>query len=133
MKTQRSDHTYFGLRFIATAAETDGKYFLCETTVPAGDAGPPLHFHQHEDEGFFLQKGQLTFLVEGKEVRLNQGEFINIEKGEKHTWRNESQEDAELVIVFSPAGIEEMFVALEQDMSQIKAIGVRFGTVFFLS
>ncbi len=132
MNIRKSDHTYFGLTFIATAAETNGTYFLYETIIPSGDSGPPLHVHHQADEGFFLRKGQLTFLIEGEEIQLHQGEFLHIEKGEKHTWRNDSQEDAELVIVFTPAGIEQMFVELDADMSNIKEIGSRYRTDFFL-
>lgn len=132
MKKANSNKSYFGLRFIATGAETNGKYFLGETIIPAGDPGPPMHSHSREDESFFLKKGKLTFLVKGKEIGLNQGEFLNIEKGEKHTWKNDSDEDAELLVTFAPAGIENMFIELDNDMGRIKEIGLKYGTDFEL-
>ena len=130
MKKGTSKKNYFGLKFIATGTETDGKYFLCETTIPAGDTGPPIHAHSRESEGFFLKKGRMKFNVDGVEIELNQGEFLNIEKGEKHTWKNDSDEDAELIVTFAPAGIENMFIALDSDMDRIKEIGLKFGTNF---
>lgn len=57
MKIKISKNTFFGLTFLAIGKETDGKYFYCETTIPAGDNGPPSHFHSEEDEGFYLRKG----------------------------------------------------------------------------
>lgn len=130
MKKVQSNRSYFGLKFIATGRETDGKYFLSRTIVPGGDSGPPLHTHSEEDEGFFVLSGKLNFIVNGIEIELNQGEFLNIEKGEKHTWKNDSHEHAELLVVFSPAGIENMFIDLDRDMSKIKEIGEVYGTEF---
>ncbi len=130
MKSVKGTGNYFGLNFIATGRETDGKYFLSETIIPAGDPGPPVHVHSREDEGFFLKRGQLKVLVNDEVIELKTGDFLNIEKGEKHTWRNESDEAAELIITFAPAGIEQMFVELSEDMSRVKEIGMKFGTVF---
>lgn len=55
---------------------------------------------------------------------------MNIEKGEKHTWRNESESDAELIVTFVPAGLENMFKELESDMENIIAIGQKYGKDF---
>ena len=132
MYIKKSSPSYFGLTYLATRKETDGNYFLCETTIPAGDLGPPIHVHSKEDEGFYLRKGQLTFVVNGKEILLKQGEFLNILKGEEHSWRNDSEFDAELMIMFVPAGIENMFIELNQNTENIKEIGEKYGTEFRL-
>ncbi len=132
MKKNEINRNYFGLNFIATGAETNGKYFLSKTVIPAGDSGPPLHSHSKEDESFFLTSGKLKFAINGKEIELKPGEFLNIEKGEKHTWKNDSNEDAELIITFAPAGIENMFVELDRDIGNIKEIGIKYGTDFEL-
>ncbi|WP_373519888.1 cupin domain-containing protein [Pricia sp.] len=115
MKVRKSQKTYFGLTFLATGKETDGKYFISETIIPSEDSGPPIHTHSKEDEGFYLKSGDLTFIVEGKVIHLREGEYLNVEKGEEHTWRNESGSDAELIVTFVPAGIEKMFKELERE------------------
>ena len=130
MKIKKSKETFFSLTYLATGDETDGKFFLSETIIPAGDNGPPTHIHSKEDEGFYLKKGNLTFIIDGKEIELKEGEYLNIEKGEKHTWRNKTEFDAELLVTFVPAGIENMFRELEQNMSDIKRIGLKYGTDF---
>lgn len=132
MKIKRTNKQYFGLNFLATGEETDGKYFLSQTIVPLGDLGPPLHSHANEDEGFYLEKGELLFTIEGKEILLKEGEFLNIEKGKKHTWKNDSQSDAKLIVTFVPAGIEKMFIEIDQDFEKIKEIGLKYGTDFML-
>ena len=130
MNIKKTKKTFFGLTFLATGNETGGKLFLSETTIPAGDNGPPMHFHKYEDEGFYQSKGKLKFYVDGKEIELEQGQYLKIEKGENHTWQNETEFDAELLITFVPAGIENMFKELEQNISDIKAIGQKYGTEF---
>ncbi len=132
MKINRLHENYFGLTFIATGKETDGKYFLSKTTIPAGDVGPPVHSHSKEAEGFYLESGELTFIVDGKEIKLKTGEYLNIEKGEKHFWKNESNSDVQLIVTFVPAGIENMFKELDRDMQNIKKIGEKYGTDFQL-
>ncbi len=132
MEIRKSSETYFGLSFIATGRDTNGKYFLSQAVIPAGDSGPPLHTHTNEDEGFYLKKGKLTFLVNGRKIVLKAGEYLNIESGEEHTWRNDSQSEAELFIIFTPAGIEHMFKELDQNLGDIKVIGERFGTQFMM-
>ena len=130
MKKIKKTRNYFGLNFIATGNDTNGRYFLSQTIIPAGDSGPPIHSHSNEDESFFLKNGQLKFIVNDEEIELNTGEFLNIESGERHAWKNESNEDAELIVTFAPAGIENMFIELDKDMSRIKEIGMKYGTLF---
>lgn len=123
---------YFGLDFIATTRETAGCYFLAQTVVPANDYGPPLHVHTMEDEGFYILSGELNFIVESKEFHLKEGEFISIMKGERHSWYNSSNIEVKLLIIFTPAGIEEMFKELHHDPENIVEIGRRYGTEFYL-
>ena len=130
MKKAKLNTVYFGLNFIATGDETNGRYFLSQTIVPAGDPGPPLHTHAREDESFFLKSGELIFYINEEKITLKEGEFLNIEQGEKHTWKNESDMDAALIITFAPAGIEKMFVELDEGMARIKEIGKKYGTEF---
>ncbi|MDN5201930.1 cupin domain-containing protein [Fulvivirgaceae bacterium BMA10] len=132
MKTNTSQKNYFGLTFISTSEETNGQYFLSETTIPAGDNGPPPHVHTREDEGFYIVSGELTFLVNDKEIHLKTGDYLNIEKGEKHTWRNDSMSDTKLLVTFAPAGIEGMFRELDEDMTNILEIGRKYGTEFLM-
>lgn len=125
-----SKEKYFGLTFIATGKETNGKYFLSKTAIPAGDSGPPVHVHSREDEGFYVESGQLTLIVDHREIKLKAGDYLNIEKGEAHTWKNESKSDAQLIVTFSPAGIENMFKELEHNKENIKTVGQKYGTEF---
>ncbi len=42
------------------------------------------HTHEHEDEMFYVLKGQLTIKFRGRDVHLDEGEFLIIPKGVEH-------------------------------------------------
>ena len=95
-------------RFLATGADTDGKYALWEAIVPPG-GGPPPHVHRREQEGFFVLEGEVTFTVGGDRRVLTAGMSANMPVGLAHAFRNESDRPARLLISVAPAGLEEMF------------------------
>jgi uncharacterized cupin superfamily protein len=131
---------HFGLTYIATGDDTGGKYFLSETTVPGGDYGPPLYFHANEDEGFYIHDGELILIVDNKEVKLRPGDFYNIKKGIKHTWKNTTSKNTKMTVIFSPPGIEKMFVELDRMLTggqtdfnkTLVNIGRKYGTEFII-
>lgn len=95
-------------RFLATSSETDGKYALWEAIVPPG-GGPPPHVHSREEEGFFILEGEITFQIDGKRVVATAGMFANMPVGTPHSFKNESNGTARMLISVAPAGLEEMF------------------------
>ncbi|MEM9596839.1 MAG: cupin domain-containing protein [Acidobacteriota bacterium] len=127
MKPTRASESHFGLNFIATGEDTNGRYFQCSTVIPAGDGGPPVHKHAHESEGFYVLSGSITLAVDGREWELKPGDFFNVPPGAAHTWRNGSEHSAELIITFSPSGIEDMFRKLDEPGADFEKIGNRYG------
>ena len=116
---------------LATGEETDGGYFLTHSIVPPG-GGPPAHIHTREEEAFYLIRGELVFLVGDREVSVGAGSFVNVPKGLKHRFRNDSGEEAELLFWFTPAGIEGLFRELGAHPERIMEIGARYGVEYFL-
>jgi len=96
-------------RFLATGAETDGKYATFEAIVPPG-GGPPPHIHRREEESFYILEGEITFTVNGERVMAGPGSFASMPIGSLHTFRNESSQTARMLISVAPAGLEEMFL-----------------------
>jgi quercetin dioxygenase-like cupin family protein len=78
------------LWFIANLAEVlvDREDFsLVRMHAAAGDQ-PPLHVHEHEDEGFYVLEGSLTLWVgDADPVTLVPGEFALAPHGIPHTYR----------------------------------------------
>jgi quercetin dioxygenase-like cupin family protein len=95
-------------RFLATGMDTNGKYALCEALVPPG-GGPPPHIHSREEEGFYVLEGEVTFTVNGERVVAGAGTFANMPVGTPHSFKNESNKPAKMLISVAPAGLEMMF------------------------
>lgn len=95
-------------RFLATGDDTDGKYALWEALVPPG-GGPPPHVHSREEEGFYVLDGEITFTVNGERVVAAAGTFANVPVGTPHSFKNEGDRPARMLISVAPAGLEQMF------------------------
>ncbi|WP_020475194.1 cupin domain-containing protein [Zavarzinella formosa] len=95
-------------RFLATGEETDGRYAQWEAIVPPG-GGPPPHIHSREEECFFILEGEITFRADGETHVAGAGMFAHMPVGTLHSFRNESQQPARMLISVIPAGLENMF------------------------
>ena len=95
-------------RFLATGADTGGRYALWEAVVPPG-GGPPPHAHSREEEGFYVLEGEITFTVGGQRLVAGAGTFANLPVGTPHSFKNEGGRPARMLISVAPAGLEQMF------------------------
>ncbi len=95
-------------RFLATGADTNGKYAVWEAIVPPG-GGPPPHVHSREEEGFYILEGEITFQIGDQRVVATAGMFANMPAGTPHSFKNESNLPAKMLISVAPAGLEQMF------------------------
>ena len=93
------------LWFIANLAEVldDREAFsLVRMHCPPGDQ-PPLHVHEHDDEGFYVLSGSLTVWVgDGEAVELAPGEYALAPRGVPHTYR--AGDSGAVVLVTSTPG-----------------------------
>ncbi len=96
-------------RFLALGDDTNGKYSIWEAIVPPG-GGPPLHVHSREEEGFYIIEGEITFTVNGQKIVATAGMFANMPVGTPHSFKNESNKPAKMLISVAPAGLEQMFM-----------------------
>ena len=96
-------------RFVATGADTDGKYAQWEAIVPPG-GGPPPHTHSREEEGFYIIEGEVTFQIGEQRLVATAGTFANMPVGLPHAFKNEGDQPARMLITVAPAGLETMFL-----------------------
>jgi quercetin dioxygenase-like cupin family protein len=95
-------------RFLATGENTNGRYALWEAIVPPG-GGPPPHVHSREEEGFYVLEGEITFSIGDQRLIASAGMFANMPVGTPHSFKNESDKPARMLISVAPAGLEQMF------------------------
>ena len=102
-------------RFLATGEDTNGKYALCEAIVLPG-GGPPPHVHSREEEGFYILEGEITFQIGDKRLVAGTGTFANVPVGTLHSFKNETDRPARMLITVAPAGLEKMFFEVAQPL-----------------
>jgi quercetin dioxygenase-like cupin family protein len=95
-------------RFLATGEDTNGKYAMWEAIVPPG-GGPPPHVHSREEEAFYVLEGEITFQIGDKRIVATAGMFANMPVGTPHSFKNERDKPAKMLISVAPAGLEKMF------------------------
>lgn len=90
----------------ATEAEAGGAFFLSETTVEPGFAGPPLHIHRELTDMFYVLEGTLTFQVGEETIEGPPGTFVCAPPGTAHTFSNPSSEPVRFLNFNVPGGFE---------------------------
>jgi mannose-6-phosphate isomerase-like protein (cupin superfamily) len=97
--------------FKATGKQTNGVVTVIDQLIqPQG--GPPPHIHHREDEAFYVLEGRFSFLCGDRQCVFESGAFVYIPKGTLHTFRNIGEQQGRLLVVITPAGLEEFFYAI---------------------
>jgi quercetin dioxygenase-like cupin family protein len=69
----------------ATGEDTDGTFFLSETTIAPGFPGPPPHRHERVVHMFYVLEGVLTVRLGQETHQLGAGSFVCVPAGVVHT------------------------------------------------
>ena len=101
-------HASVSVKLGAPDAE-DGRVSAAEFWMPA-QFGPPLHVHHREDELLQILDGTLRVVCGQADVTLAAGAFAYLPRGVPHTFRVLGDEPARMLAVFTPGGLERMFV-----------------------
>jgi quercetin dioxygenase-like cupin family protein len=101
---------------LASKEDTGGTYSFLEVRVFLG-GGPAPHIQTREHEGFYIIEGKVTFNVDNQRIEAKPGTFVNIPPNVLHSFKNETDETAKLIIVLSPAGLEHFFVEVGLEVS----------------
>jgi mannose-6-phosphate isomerase-like protein (cupin superfamily) len=101
------------INFKVTSEQSDGEVAVVEVRIPPG-GGPPM-LHRHDPfELYRVRSGELAIYLEGRDRRVRRllagpGAVVPIAGGLEHTVRNESDQEAEAVVAFSPGEPMESF------------------------
>jgi quercetin dioxygenase-like cupin family protein len=104
--------------------------------------GPPPHVHSREDEGFYILEGEIAFTINGERVVAMAGMFANLPVGTPHSFKNESNKPAKMLVSVAPSGLEKMFMEIgvplaegattavsptREDIEKLLAIAPKYG------
>jgi quercetin dioxygenase-like cupin family protein len=92
----------------ATAEDTGGTYALVEMLIPP-QGGPPPHMHSREIESFYILEGSLSFWLSDRKLSGSAGSLIIAPPGLTHTFKNEEDAPARVLLLITPAGLEKFF------------------------
>jgi quercetin dioxygenase-like cupin family protein len=92
------------LTWKVVSVNTKGRYEMVEQRGAHG-FGAPVHSHERETEGFYVLKGDMTFVLDNKKVYASDGDFLFVPSGAKHAFVVDSKE-AKFLTIIAPAGLE---------------------------
>ena len=77
--------------------------------------------HSREDEAFFVLEGELQFHVEGRGFMATSGAWVTLARGSVHFFKNTGAEPARMLIVVTPAGLEDFFLEIGREAVEEEA------------
>lgn len=108
------------LRMVAPGAVTDGRFGLVEYHLAPRTPGAAPHYHQTFSESFYVLSGELTLFVDGRWQPYRPGDFAIARERGVHGFRNDGDEPAAVLILFTPGIARETFFA---EMAEIGRSG----------
>lgn len=75
---------------------------IADIIIPAGVAVRP-HYHAVIEEIYFISEGTGIMFIDGQEKRVVKGDAIVIRPGERHSIRNDTDEELRLIVTCTPA------------------------------
>jgi quercetin dioxygenase-like cupin family protein len=106
-----------GILVKLTGADTRGAYSVFEYVIPPELGGPPTHIHSREDELFICVAGEVTVELDGVVHVFSAGSLLLMPRGVPHMFYNAGTEEARVIAVVSPPGLERYY----RDLSALPA------------
>ncbi len=108
------------LTFKVTSELSNDQLGLYEIRLAPGAIGARLHYHRFMDETFVVTQGQLTLELLHETHQLNPGEVAYAPRFTPHGFRNDSQEEVRLMLLFNPSQKREgFFLGLRETLSEV--------------
>ncbi|HET9757260.1 MAG TPA: cupin domain-containing protein [Candidatus Limnocylindrales bacterium] len=93
--------------YLATDESTGGLFGLFRWNMSAVPSGPDPHFHRTISEAFFVISGSIRLFDGTTWLDTKPGDFLYVPEGGIHGFRNESGQDASMLILFAPGAPRE--------------------------
>ncbi|MGY1722102.1 cupin domain-containing protein [Blastococcus sp. SYSU DS0533] len=93
--------------FLATGAETGGRFGLYRYTFGEEEAGPAPHFHRSISEQFYVLSGRVSIFDGRSWEDAGPGDFLYVPEGGIHGFRG--GDHATMLLMFAPGGPREEY------------------------
>jgi mannose-6-phosphate isomerase-like protein (cupin superfamily) len=98
------------MTFTTTAERGWNAYTVCEAIEPPA-SGAGLHRHPTYDETFIICEGHYDFQLDEKMLKLSPGDTVFVPRGIPHSFLCVGPEVGRQLIISSPGGIFDAFIA----------------------
>jgi quercetin dioxygenase-like cupin family protein len=125
----------FGETFVILLdGKQTGEKFTAFLNISPPGGGPGPHYHEREDEWFYIVEGRVDFYFDGTCTVLSPGDCVYSPRGSVHGFKNNTDQPIRVFINTAPSGIEYFFSEAaedwakgEPDMSRIMTISLKYG------
>lgn len=133
-------------RILLSGGQTDEKLAIIEMNVPPG-SGPMPHQHPHFQESFYVLEGEIEVRTQDHRYIAQKDAMVTIPvNGPVHCFKNISGENARLLCIVTPAGLESFFKEIgksiaygtmpketlsPEEKEKIKEAAIRHGQVLY--
>jgi quercetin dioxygenase-like cupin family protein len=100
--------------FLVTGQDTDGRVTVADSFMPEG-ASAPWHYHEVDDEIFYIISGSIEFGVNDDLIIANAGDLVMA--GPNVHRKFKALTDSHVVVINTPAGPAEGFI---RDISSLE-------------
>ena len=104
--------------YLATGASTGGEFGLYRWDMEPRAGGPDAHFHRSITESFFVLPGPVRLYDGAAWVDAEVGDFLLVPKGGIHSFRNDSDAAASMLILFTPGAPREDYFETLADQAR---------------
>lgn len=91
-----------------------GRFSILEIVVDPGGLVAPVHVHEHEDEIVYVTAGEVNARLGDEETVATEGSVVFGRRGLPHSFWNPGDRTARLVMVISPANLDDYFAELPE-------------------
>ena len=89
-------------RYFEVVMETDEAQAAEMTVEPGRSVGGPENYHEDSDQWLFVVSGTGAVTVDSDTRRVDAGDLVRIEAGERHGIENDGDEPLETVNFYTP-------------------------------
>ena len=103
----------------AMGNETNGAFSLIEGTFPAGYQ-TPLHIKSNEEDIYYVLEGEIIFTLGETIITGKPGTFVYAPRGIQHKFEVVESSPAKMLVMYTPAGVEQFFMELGEPAKELK-------------
>jgi mannose-6-phosphate isomerase-like protein (cupin superfamily) len=127
-------HAFGEVFVVLLDGKQTGEKFTAFLSISPPGGGPGPHYHEREDEWFYIVEGRVSFLINGIWTDLFPGDCVYSPRGSVHAFKNNTDQPIRVFVHTTPAGIEGFFAEAaeewaqpECDMGRMMAIAEKYG------